>query len=190
MLAVSIGVIVVVIVILVYGITLYNELVQVKHGVSKAWANIDVILKQRHDELNKLVEVCKQYRDFEQSTLVRIIEARDAAQTARQRQNVGQLGIAEGNLHQGLRRLFALAEAYPDLKTNQTYLQLQKRIAVLESTLADRRELYNETVNINNVRIEQFPDVIVARICGFKSYDLLTFATEELADVDIKQLFG
>ena len=106
------------IVILIYAISLYNNLVQVKHAVSKAWANIDVLLKQRHDELPKLIEVCKQYKQFEQSTLQKVIEARSQVQSARESQNVPALVQAEGALRASIGGLFAVAEAYPELKTN------------------------------------------------------------------------
>ena len=86
--------------------------------------------------------------------------------------------------------LFALAEAYPDLKTNQTFQQLQARISSLENAIADRSEFYNESVNINNVRIEQFPDTIVAGMFGFKPAQLLEFDAAEKADVDVKKLFA
>ena len=135
------------IVIGIYGVMLYNGLVSCKHAVAKAWANIDVLLKQRHDELPKLVEVCKQYKQFEQETLQRVIEARAAVHSAREAGNVGALGKAEGSLRSGLGRLFAIAEAYPELKTNEHFMQLQQRISSLEGSIADRRELYNETVN-------------------------------------------
>ncbi|MCE2998868.1 MAG: LemA family protein [Betaproteobacteria bacterium] len=180
----------VVVVVLVYGITIYNALVQIKHNVSKAWANIDVLLKQRHDELPKLVETCKQYMKFEQDTLTRVIEARSKVFTARETQNIPALGQAEGGLRAALGSLFALAEAYPDLKANQTFQQLQTRISALENSIADRREFYNESVNINNVRIDQFPDLIVARLLGFKAAQLLEFSEEERKDVDFKQLFS
>jgi len=173
----------------VYAIMLYNNLVQVKHNVSKAWANIDVLLKQRHDELPKLVETCKQYMQFEQETLTKVMEARSKVFTAREAQNIGALGPAEGMLRASLGNLFALAEAYPDLKTNQTFQQLQTRISGLENAIADRREFYNESVNVNNVRIEQFPDSIVAGMFGFKPAQLLEFQAEEKADVDIGKLF-
>jgi len=173
----------------VYAIMLYNNLVQVKHNVSKAWANIDVLLKQRHDELPKLVETCKQYMQFEQETLTKVMEARSKVFTAREAQNIGALGPAEGMLRASLGNLFALAEAYPDLKTNQTFQQLQARISGLENAIADRREFYNESVNVNNVRIEQFPDSIVAGMFGFKPAQLLEFQAEEKADVDIGKLF-
>ena len=178
------------IVIVVYGITIYNSLVQIKHNVTKAWANIDVLLKQRHDELPKLVETCKQYMKFEQDTLTRVIEARSKVFSAREAQNVPALGQAEGALRSALGSLFALAESYPDLKTNQTFQQLQARISSLENGIADRREFYNESVNVNNVRIEQFPDSIFASMFGFRPAQLLEFSEEEKKDVDIKLLFG
>jgi LemA protein len=103
---------------------------------------------------------------------------------------VPALGQAEGALRLGLGQLFAVAEAYPDLKTNETFQHLQGRISGLENAIADRRELYNESVNINNVRIEQFPDVIIARLLAFQPAHLLEFADAEKADVDLKKLFA
>jgi LemA protein len=143
-----------------YFVMIYNNLVRLKHNVAKAWANIDVLLKQRHDELPKLVETCKQYMKFEQA------------------------------LRATLGHLFALAEAYPDLKTNQSFQQLQARISSLENAIADRREFYNESVNVNNIRIEQFPDTLVASAFSFGPAQLLEFQAGEKADVDVKQLFN
>jgi len=177
-------------VLLIYGITLYNHLVNVKHAVAKAWANIDVLLKQRHDELPKLVEVCKQYKQFEQATLQKVIEARSQVQAARQQQDIPALGQAEGMLRMGLGNIFAVAEAYPELKANENFMQLQTRITSLENGIADRRELYNETVNINNVQIEVFPASIIARLFNFGEKPLLEFSASEKADVDMKQLFS
>jgi LemA protein len=173
-----------------YGVMIYNSLVNLKHNVSKAWANIDVLLKQRHDEIPKLVEVCKQYRQFEQDTLQRVIEARSKVFAASQSQNIGALGQAETALRASLGNLFAVAEAYPELKTNDQFLNLQTRITALENSIADRREFYNESVNINNVRIEQFPNVIVAGMFHFPRRQLLRFSDPEKADVDVKQLFA
>jgi LemA protein len=170
-------------------VVLYNNLVRFKHTAAKAWANMDVALKQRHDELPKLVEVCKQYREFEQSTLQAVIEARSQVHNAREAQDVAGLSRAESALRAGVGRLFAVAEAYPDLKTNQQYMQLQQRISGLESLISDRRELYNEAVNVNNVGIESFPEVIIARMFGFGSLALLEFSSEETADVDVRSLF-
>ncbi|MBI1888122.1 MAG: LemA family protein [Nitrosomonadales bacterium] len=177
-------------VLLIYGITLYNHLVNVKHAVAKAWANIDVLLKQRHDELPKLVEVCRQYKEFEQATLQKVIEARSRVQAARQQQDIPALGQAEGMLRMGLGNIFAVAEAYPELKANENFMQLQTRITSLENGIADRRELYNETVNINNVQIEVFPASIIAALFNFGAKPLLEFSASEKADVDMKQLFS
>ena len=175
---------------LIYGISLYNHLVSLKHAVGKAWANIDVSLKQRHDELPKLVEVCKQYKQFEQTTLQRVIEARSMVQSAREGQDIAALGKAEGMLRMGLGSIFAVAEAYPELKSNEHFMQLQTRISGLENTIADRRELYNESVNINNVQIEVFPASIIAALFNFGEKPLLEFSAGEKADVDMKQLFS
>lgn len=174
----------------IYGVLLYNGLVRLKHGVSKAWSNIDVLLKQRHDELPKLVETCKQYMQFERDTLERIMRARAAVSDARARADVAGVGAAESELRLGLGNLFAVAEAYPELMSNQQFRHLQARISELENGIADRREIYNESVNNNNVRIEQFPDLIVARLFGFKASPLLKFEAEQIRDPDMKKLFG
>ncbi|TVT59819.1 MAG: LemA family protein [Sedimenticola thiotaurini] len=174
----------------VYAVVIYNGLVTLKHGVTKAWANIDVLLKQRHDELPKLVETCKQYMQYEQETLERVMQARAAVSSAREQGDIGALGGAESQLRLGLGNLFAVAEAYPDLKANETFQHLQTRISGLENSIADRREYYNESVNNNNVRIEQFPDLILARMFNFKAAELLEFADEEKKDVDLKSLFN
>jgi LemA protein len=178
------------VVVLIYSVTLYNNLVSLKHGVSKAWANIDVLLKQRHDELPKLVEVCKQYKQFEQETLQRVIAARSQVQAAREGQDIEALGKAEGVMRASLGSLFAVAEAYPELKTNQNFMQLQTRITGLENGIADRRELYNESVNIYNVGIEQFPAVLIANMFAYTAKPLLEFSAAEKADVDMKALFS
>ena len=186
---VAIVVVGVAVLVLVYLVMIYNNLVQVKHNVSKAWANIDVLLKQRHDELPKLIETCKQYMKFEQDTLQKVIDARSRVFSARESQNIPALGAAEAGLRASVGSLFALAEQYPDLKTNQTFQQLQGRITGLENAIADRREFYNESVNINNVRVEQFPDTIVAGMFDFKSAQLLEFDAAEKTDVDVKEMF-
>ena len=173
-----------------YTIFIYNNLVSLKHGISKAWSNIDVLLKQRHDELPKLVEVCKQYMQYEQETLEKVVQARAAVMQARSGGNIKELGQAESQLRLGLGNLFALAENYPDLKANNSYQQLQGRISQLENGIADRREVYNEAVNLNNVRIEQFPDVVVARLFNFRDFGLLEFNEEEKRDVNMQALFN
>jgi LemA protein len=179
----------VLILVVMYAIVAYNNLVNLKHNVSKAWANIDVLLKQRHDEIPKLVETCKQYMKFEQSTLEKVMQARAQVSSAREAHDIGALGRAEGALRAGLGNLFAVAEAYPELKSNEQFLHLQARISNLENAIADRREFYNESVNINNVRIEQFPDNVIANLFSFKIARLLEFASAEKTDVDVRTLF-
>jgi LemA protein len=187
---VSFAIIGMVIAVLIYGVMIYNNLVNLKHAVSKAWSNIDVLLKQRHDELPKLVETCKQYMKYEQETLERVMKARAAVSSAMQRGDVGAIGTAESEMRIGLGNLFAVAENYPELKANESFLHLQSRITGLENSIADRREYYNETVNNNNVRIEQFPDVILARQFNFRPAELLEFEESELRDVSLGMLFS
>lgn len=173
-----------------YTVSIYNNLVALKHRVAKAWSNIDVLLKQRHDELPKLVETCKQYMQYEQETLEKVISARSMVADAANKEDIGALGVAETQLRSGLGRLFALAENYPDLKANDSFQHLQARISTFEISIADRRELYNDVANQNNIRIEQFPDVVVANFSKFKAHELLEFSEEETADVDMKNLFS
>ena len=178
-----------IVVAVIYVIAIYNRLVNLKHNATKAWSNIDVLLKQRHDELPKLVDTCKEYMQYEQQTLEKVINARSRAASARASGDVGAMGAAEGALRIGLGNLFALAEDYPDLKANETFQHLQGRITGLENAIADRREFYNESVNLNNIGIEEFPDVVIARFFNFKSFQLLEFEVSELADVNVGGLF-
>jgi LemA protein len=119
-----------------------------------------------------------------------VIKARSAVSSAAAAGDVAAVGAAEGELRGLLGRLFAVAEAYPDLKANETFRHLQSRITQLEHSIADRREFYNDSVNTNNVRIEQVPDVFVARLFGFLPAKLFEIAEHERKDVDLKQLFG
>ncbi|MDX1572695.1 MAG: LemA family protein [Methylophaga sp.] len=176
-------------VVLVYAVVVFNHLVTLKHNVKKAWSNIDVLLKQRHEELPKLVETCRQYMQFEQQTLEKVMQARAAVSQAQAKGDIGALGMAETEMRLGLGNLFAVAEAYPELKANESFQHLQQRISGLENAIADRREFYNESVNINNIQIEQFPDLIIAGLFRFKAFELLEFNETETADVDIKTLF-
>lgn len=176
--------------IIIYMVMKYNSLVTVKHNVKKALSNIDVLLKQRHDEIPKLVATCKQYMQHEQATLEKVITARNQVAAASQAGDIAALGKAEGQLRSSLGQIFALSEAYPDLKANQQFGHLQTRISGLENDIADRREFYNESVTINNARIEQFPDVIIARIMNFQAFKTLNFDATELSDVNVEQLFA
>lgn len=173
-----------------YLISIYNHLIRLKHQVTQAWSNIDVLFKQRHDELPKLVDTCKEHMGYESETLQKIIEARSAVSGARESGNVKALGAAETLLRQSLGSLFAVVEDYPELRASDSFMHLQQRITGLEHDIADRREFYNDAVNSLNTRIEQFPDVIVARQFGFKAAELLKFDAAELKDHSIKSLFN
>src|SRR5207302_7162288 len=127
-----------------YVVMIYNGLIALKNDIDKAWANIDVMLKQRHDELAKLLAVCKGYMDYERDTLQKIVQARSMYQQA---VTVDQKAQANQSMKAALRGLFAVAENYPDLKANNNFMQLEKRITKLENQIADRREFYNDSVN-------------------------------------------
>jgi LemA protein len=176
-------------VIFIYGIIIYNGLVNLKNSISKAWSNIDVLLVQRHDELPKLVETCKQYMQFERETLEKVMAARSAVNSARQSGDVKGVGDAQGAIRNALGNINATVEAYPELRSNTAIMQLMSRITGLENAISDRREFYNEAVNANNVRIAEFPDLIVARLTGFKEAALLEFSDEQKSDVNIQNLF-
>ena len=134
----------------VYVVMIFNGLIALKNDIAKAWANIDILLKQRHDELPKLLDVCKGYMNFERDTLQKITQARSMYSQA---VSVDQKAQADQSMTSALRGLFAVAENYPQLKANDNFMQLQKRITELESEIADRREFYNDSVNTFNIRI-------------------------------------
>lgn len=166
-----------------YFMTIYNSLVRVKNDIDKAWSNIDVLLKQRHDELPKLVETCKGYMQYEQKTLQAIVDARSAYQKATTVQEKAQ---ADNMLSGALKTLFAVAENYPDLKANANFMQLQGRITELEEKIADRREFFNDSVNTYNIRIQQVPDVFIARMMTLQPHELFKVAEADRADVELK----
>ncbi|SEA41703.1 LemA protein [Thiothrix caldifontis] len=174
---------------LLWGILLYNQLVLLKNNTEKAWSNTDVLLKQRNTELPKLIAVCKEHMQYEQATLQAVMEARNRVVSAMQFGNMEALESAEQSLRVGLGSLFAVAEAYPELKASESFLHLRERISGLEDSIADRREFYNDAAAINNTRIEQFPDVMIAKAFSFKRFRLLSFKSEETADVDVAAHF-
>jgi LemA protein len=155
----------------VYGFAVYNHLVALKHNVAKAWANVDVLLRQRNDELPKLIAACAPYMRHEQALLERIAADRAAIASARERADTAALGGLERQLHGDLARLGGLAESYPQLKASDTFVALQARIAELESAIADRREFFNATVAVNNVEIGRFPNLVFARAFGLRALE-------------------
>ncbi len=181
---------VVLILIVGYFVALYNGLVRVRNQVTLAWSNIDVLLVQRHDELPKLVDVCKRYMQHEQQTLEQVVTARSAIDAARTANSVAGVSAAEDSLRASLAKLYAVAENYPNLKANELFATLQSRISALETAIADRREIYNDAVNSLNVRIETFPDGLVAGLFGFVPAHPLKFAAAQTADVDLAAAFA
>ena len=165
-----------------YAATLYNSLVQVKRSVDQAWSNIDVLLKQRADELGKLLDAVKGYLGYERDLLTRLTALRT---------EVGRGGTderrltAERELGAGVGRLLAVAESYPDLKSSGQFLELQRRITALEEQIAHRREFYNDAVTINNTRMEQVPDRLLVGFAGLKVRPLFEASAQERADVNV-----
>ena len=154
-----------VIAVLVLGlIGIYNKLVAMRQRVSQAFADVDVQLKQRHDLVPNLVETVKGYAAHERGTLEEVVRARNAAIAA---QGPGQQAAAENMLSGALRQLFALSEAYPDLKANQNFQQLQAELADLENKIAAARRFFNNAVQEYNTGIQQFPAALFAGMLGF-----------------------
>jgi LemA protein len=170
------------IVLVAYVVGVYNMLVRLANNIDKAWSNIDVILKQRHDELPKLVEVCNSYMIHERETLESVTKARNAYGAGL---NTNDKATAENQIVGALGKLFAVAEQYPDLKANQEFLAVQQRISALESTIADRREFYNDSVNLYNIAIEQIPTLWVAQEVGYSARPLLAVAPSDRKDMPL-----
>ena len=166
----------------VQAVALYNGLVQVKHQVDQAWANIDVLLKQRHDELPKLVDAVKGYVTHERGLLEDVTALRVRAQATG---SANERVAAEEALSQGVSKLLAVAENYPSLRASEVFIDLQRRISALEEQIAHRREFYNAAVNINNVRLEEFPDLLLAGFAGLMRKPLFEATGAERTDVDI-----
>lgn len=163
-------------------LSIYNSLIEMKNNVGRSWANIDVLLKQRHDELPKLVKVCEAYMQHERAIFDKLSEARGALAAAR---SVGQRAEAEGQLTRALGQFFAVAENYPDLKANQSFAALQSRISELENSIADRREFYNDSVTLFNTRIQQIPDSWVAGGMNLQTAELFHVSEQDRQDPEI-----
>src|SRR5258708_40142318 len=186
-LVVAIAFLFAIVALVVYLVTLYNGLVALKNDIDKWWANIDVLLKQRHDELTKLLDVTKGYADFERDTLSKITQARSQYQQA---VTVDQKVQADQTMTSALRGFFAVAENYPDLKANTNFQLLEKRISELESQIADRCEFYNDCVNTFNTRIQQVPDTFVASFMRLTPRTMLKADAADKADVKLSFASG
>jgi LemA protein len=169
--------------VLIYAVILYNELVRLRNDNDRAFANIDVLLKQRHDEIPNLVETVKGYMQHEQQTLVAVTQARAASMNAA---SIGQKATADLMMTGALRGLFAVAENYPQLKANENFLKLQTRISDLEERIADRREFFNDDVNTYNTRMGQIPEVFVASFMSLKPRAMFQTSDQDRKLVDVK----
>ncbi len=165
-----------------YFVGIYNQLVTLKNDIDRSFSNIDVLLKQRHDELPKLIDTCKGYMQYEQKTLLAVTEARTAYMKATTPAEKTQ---ADNMVSGALKTLFAVAEKYPDLKANANFMQLQGRITELETKIAGQRTTYNEDVNQYNIRIAQVPANFVAGIMHLTPHALFEVAATDREDVKV-----
>jgi LemA protein len=168
--------------VVIYAVILYNELVRLRNENDRSWANVDVLLKQRHDEIPNLVETVKGYMQHEQQTLLAVTQARAASMNAA---SISQKATADLLMTGALRGLFAVAENYPQLKANENFLKLQNRISELEERIADRREFFNDDVNTYNTRIGQIPDVFVASFMNLKPRSMFKVSDEDRKQVEV-----
>ncbi|PIU00944.1 MAG: LemA family protein [Bdellovibrionales bacterium CG10_big_fil_rev_8_21_14_0_10_45_34] len=156
-------------------VNIYNGLVRLRSQVERAWANIEVVLKQRFDEIPQIVQVVEQYAGYESSVLKDLAQARTRYGSAG---SVGQKIKAAQDMSIALSGVMAIGEAYPELKANENFKQLQQRVSALESQIADRRETYNDVIANFNARIEQFPDVFAAKFLNYQRQEMFK-ATEQ-----------
>lgn len=161
-----------IIAVVVYGIAIYNYLVRDRQRTRAGWSDIEVQLKRRHDLIPKLVDAVKQYAAYEQATLDQVTALRNQADNTR---GVEQQGRLEKDISQGLLSIFALQEAYPDLKANQSFLQLQNDISTVEADIQHARRYYNGAVRNLNTRIESFPDLFIARLFNYRPAQYFEF---------------
>jgi LemA protein len=168
----------IIVVVAVLFIGAYNRLVALRQNVNEAFADIDVQLKQRQDLVPNLVETVKGYAAHERGTLDEVTQARAAAASAG---NLEQRAQAENALTGALGRLFAVAEAYPDLKANQNFLQLQGELADLENKIAAARRFFNNAVGEFNASIQRFPAMLIAGMTGFTARDFFDAGPDRAA---------
>ena len=176
-------VIALVVIVLLYGVSVYNKLVKFKNLVQEAWSSIDVMLKKRYDLIPNLVETVKGYATHERETLDSVTQARTMAKNAG---SVQEKEAAEKNLNQAMMNLFAVAEQYPDLKANTNFQQLQNELSSLESDIEKSRRYYNGTARENNTLVESFPSNIIANMYKFEKapfFELQNTAEREVPSV-------
>lgn len=178
--------VVLVVLLVAYVVNVYNQLVSLQNRVDQAKQNIDVLLKQRQDELSKLIDAAKEFMDQEEEVLTTLTRAREQSVQA---ETPKEQAEADQQVKQAMTAFEARVEEYPDLRSQENMMQFQERITEVESQLADRREVYNEAVTQHNTRIEQFPYVIFARQFGFQERELFEATEAEKKDVDVSAAF-
>ena len=180
-----VGVIILLVGMIFFGmlIGIYNSLVKLKNDIKKSWANINVLLKQRSDELPKLIASVKGYMKHEKGVLENVTKARTSFMNAK---TMDEKAAANDVLSGALKSLFAVAENYPKLKANENFMQLQGRISGLENEIADRREFYNDSVNTYNIRIHSFPDMFIANMMGLKDQEMFKVSAADTKDVKVE----
>ena len=162
--------------------TIYNGLIHVKENIKKSWANIDVLLMQRSDEIPKLIKVLKSFAKHEKKMFDNVMVARKSYLGAN---SITEKADADNQISDALKSVFALSEAYPELRSNENFLNLQDRISGLENEISDRRELYNESVNNYNIRIQSLPDVAIANAMGLDQEEMFQVHNLKKKDIDI-----
>jgi LemA protein len=167
----------------VWGIVAFNELVKLRNRVRTAWADIDVQLKRRHDLIPQLVSAVKGYAGFERGVLTSVTELRSQAMAQK---SPAQLGQTETELQKGVMQILALKEAYPDLKANQNFLQLQRDLVDVEDNLQYARRFYNGAVRDYNTSIERFPGMLVAHAGGFAPDEFFSAEEDERSAVKVE----
>jgi LemA protein len=176
-------IVILIVVLVIVLIAMYNGLVKLRNKVENAWAQIDVQLKRRYDLIPNLVETVKGYATHERETLEAVVAARNSAMAAGTPQEQAQ---AENVLSGALKSIFALSEAYPDLKANQNFLNLQEELTSSEDRIAYARQFYNDTVNRYNNKIQTFPSVILAGAFNFKQREYFEAEGEATGPVHVQ----
>lgn len=174
----------IIVLLVLFLIQVFNKFVKNRNVVKDAWSNIDVALKRRHDLIPNLVETVKGYASHERETLEGVVKARNAALAVPEGDINAQIK-AEGQLQQALRSIFALREAYPDLKANQNFMDLQQKLNEIEVNLERSRRYYNGTVRENNTYGESFPGVIFAGMFNYKHFDYFEVDEAERQNVNV-----
>ena len=173
-LAAAFAVLVVLVLLAVVSVTSYNAVVALRQRIDKAWANIDVALKQRHDELPRLVEAVRGVMAFEREVLEEVTRLRSAYRSDAPVAEQGEISVATSL---AVRSLFAVVERYPDVRSQENVASLQEEIRRLEDIIADRRELYNDMTYRYNARIAQFPALFLAALLGWRARPFFAAAT-------------